>query len=332
MRPRRSELTATSLLLALASLLAPGLLHAQAEPAGALELVIPVGARAVGMGQAVVADRGGTDAIWWNPASLATLGRRELTLNYRKQGDLNTVLGVTYGLPRAPIGVFALSASMVDYGSDEARDEFGELTGTFAQRFLVATATFATTFARRATAGVNFRVFQNRFDCSGFCGPALSESSGIAPAVDAGVQFQPVDSLPLTIGVAVRNVGPKFQQKDDPQADPLPSRFHVGASYEQALGGPTSDPALRDTRARVSVEVVRSPNLDETGLRAGGELAVQQRFFVRGGYTANVGPSNASVGVGFVSGRLQIDLARLAGGTTEVLGGPPTLLTLRLHF
>ena len=35
---------------------------------GAPFLLIPVGARAVGQGQAVVASRLGPEAIWWNPA------------------------------------------------------------------------------------------------------------------------------------------------------------------------------------------------------------------------------------------------------------------------
>jgi len=331
MRRRRCNPPAALLLRAVAVLLLlPAAVHAQAEPAGALELAMPFGARAVGMGKAVVADRSGIDAVWWNPAGIAELPRRELALQYRQQGEFYRIVGVTYALPRAPIGTFAVSASMVDYGSESALDRDNVETGTFAHRFVVGTATFGTTIGRRVTAGVNFRVFQNRFDCSGDCGAALQSSSGIAPAVDAGVQFQPSDSVPLRFGLSIRHLGPRFQQNDAPQSDPLPSRIHLGASYERPLGGPASDPALRETRVRMSLEAVHLPVLEETALNAGAELSVQQRFFVRAGYTNEAGSSGASIGVGIVSGRLQIDLARLTGASLEAIGGSPTLLTLRL--
>ena len=49
---------------------------------GALFLLVPVGARAVGQGQAVVASRMGADGIWWNPASMAWAKNRQLTADH----------------------------------------------------------------------------------------------------------------------------------------------------------------------------------------------------------------------------------------------------------
>ena len=59
---------AAALGLAAAFLARPS--RAQDVKEGAPFLLIPVGARAVGQGQAVVASRLGPEAIWWNPASL----------------------------------------------------------------------------------------------------------------------------------------------------------------------------------------------------------------------------------------------------------------------
>ena len=37
---------------------------------GSLFLLLPTGAQAVGMGQAMVATKPGSEGIWWNPASI----------------------------------------------------------------------------------------------------------------------------------------------------------------------------------------------------------------------------------------------------------------------
>src|SRR3989449_11152015 len=55
---------------------------------GALFLVFPVGARAVGMGQAAAALEGRGEAAFWNPAGLATLEQRD-----RKSTRLNSSHG-----------------------------------------------------------------------------------------------------------------------------------------------------------------------------------------------------------------------------------------------
>ena len=44
--------------------------------------LLPTGARAVGMGQAVVASAIGAEALWWNPALIAR-GPREVAFEYR---------------------------------------------------------------------------------------------------------------------------------------------------------------------------------------------------------------------------------------------------------
>src|SRR2546430_15040677 len=52
----------------------------QVNNSGALFLVFPVGARAVGMGQTAAALDGRGEAAFWNPAGLATLGKNEFGL------------------------------------------------------------------------------------------------------------------------------------------------------------------------------------------------------------------------------------------------------------
>src|SRR2546428_10100140 len=52
----------------------------QVNNSGALFLVFPVGARAVGMGQTAAALDGRGEAAFWNPAGLATLEKNEFGL------------------------------------------------------------------------------------------------------------------------------------------------------------------------------------------------------------------------------------------------------------
>lgn len=323
MRPRRSDRTAVLVLTALSLACVAPPLRAQTE--GAPELKIPFGAAAVGAGEAVVATQSGSDAVWWNPAGLAHIARREGVLQYLTRQELYQVVGVTVTVPRAPVGVFALSAQMVDLATSEAADDFGNVTGQLSLRFVTGIATFATSFKPRVTAGVSLKAFQRRADCTGFCGP--SSSSALSNALDLGAQYQLADSLPVRVGFAVRNLGLKLQQKDEEQADVIPTRLHFGVSYV-----PTLPVSMAGAELTTSAEVLRTRDLGEMGVRLGSELTWQRQLILRLGYAQGAGTGGASVGLGYVSGRLQIDLARNVGGGNEVLGGQPTLLALRLGF
>src|SRR5918993_2905866 len=97
---------------------------AQSAPAqdGALFLLLPVGARAVGMGQAVVADQAaGSEAIWWNPAGLARAEKREAAIHHSQSG-IGTGDAVTVLVPSSLLGVLAASVDILNYGSQDVTD------------------------------------------------------------------------------------------------------------------------------------------------------------------------------------------------------------------
>src|SRR3954465_82363 len=78
-----------------------------------LFLLLPTGAQAVGMGQAMVAAKPGSEGIWWNPASLAGLDKRELAIHHTK-----TIAGIgdalSFVLPSASLGSIALSLNLLN--------------------------------------------------------------------------------------------------------------------------------------------------------------------------------------------------------------------------
>src|SRR5436853_3531927 len=95
---------------------------------GSLFLLLPTGAQAVGMGQAMVAAKPGSEGIWWNPASIAGLDKRELAIHHSK-----TVAGVgdalSFVVPTKTLGSVALSLNILNIGEQQVKDEFDNIVG-----------------------------------------------------------------------------------------------------------------------------------------------------------------------------------------------------------
>src|SRR5215203_447377 len=112
---------------------------------GALFLLLPVGARSVGMGQAVVADRSGSESVWWNPSAIGAATRREAAIHH-SQSVAGTGDAVTVVVPSSLLGVLALSVNIFDYGEQEANPDQSPTGGggTIIPRSFVYAATYAT--------------------------------------------------------------------------------------------------------------------------------------------------------------------------------------------
>src|SRR5581483_6228872 len=82
MRRSISNIRNITALVALAALLSarPRLAAQGSDNSGALFLTLPVGTQAVGMGQTAVTLEGRGEAVFWNPAGLATIGSNEFTI------------------------------------------------------------------------------------------------------------------------------------------------------------------------------------------------------------------------------------------------------------
>src|SRR5216110_1012020 len=80
---------------------------------GSLFLLLPTGAQAVGMGQAMVAGKPGSEGIWWNPASIGGQQQKELAIHHSK-----TVAGVgdalTFVYPTHSFGTTAFSVNILN--------------------------------------------------------------------------------------------------------------------------------------------------------------------------------------------------------------------------
>lgn len=296
---------------------------------GGAFLLRPVGARAVGLGQAVVARRDGSEGLWWNPASLAGAMRREISIHH-SQDFFATGDALTLVLPSSLLGVFAIAADLQNYGEQEnTTDPNVPSTGTVLTRSFVLSASYAAPIGDRAATGLAFKVVQMRVDCTGPCD--FPNEVAQTFAIDAGAQVDLGGSRRITLGASVRNMGLALQVQDSPQADPLPTRVQLGVLYRYPLPQRYS----QDAELNVSADLTDGLNIDSPLPRLGAEFVWQKRAFVRGGYVFDSAQSEAggpTLGLGFARNNLVLDLARVFTGFSADAGQAPTFLSLRFAF
>lgn len=317
----------------LAAVWPSGRLAAQEPPlnAGALFLVFPVGAQAVGMGQTATAAAGRGEAAFWNPAGLATLADDEFALHSATLvAGRSNVLGAYFP---SRLGVIGGAVYLVDYGDLDRTDQNGNTIARIAPRNFEFIASYATSLSGSFVFGVSYKLVEFRVDCSGDCRD-FPAGTGATHALDFGGQFTVGSSAPLRVGVALRNVGFRLQVQNQAQADPLPTRLAVGALYELRLRPGTGRALVEAFDLKLAADV-DSPwgQVGQSETRLGLDIGYQRLVRVRAGYAfVQDGLSGPSLGLGVESGALGIDLARafLTGSDLQVES--PTFFSFRVTF
>lgn len=296
---------------------------------GGAFLLRPVGARAVGLGQAVVARRDGSEGLWWNPASLASANAREVSIHH-SQDFFATGDAITLIVPSALLGVFAIAADLQNFGEQENTvDPDVPPTGTVLTRSFVLSASYAAPVGNRGSAGVAFKVVQMRVDCTGPCD--FPNEVAQTFAIDAGTQVELGGARRIVLGASIRNMGLALQVQDSPQADPLPTRVQLGVLYHYPLPERYRD----DAELNLSADLVDGLNISRPLPRLGAEFAWQKRAFVRGGFVFEAAGTEAggpTLGLGFTRSNLVLDLARVFTGFSADAGQAPTFLSVRFAF
>jgi hypothetical protein len=293
---------------------------------GALDLLLPTGARAVALGQATMALDGTTESVWWNPSGLARMRGTTAALHH-SQSIGGTADAVSVVAHSKLLGSFGVSASLRDFGSTAGADPEATETGTILPRSLIYTATYAASL-ERLNVGLSYKIVQWRLDCTGPC-PQETGLMSQTSAVDAGAQFSLDPLLPVKVGASVRNVGLPVQVNDQPQADQLPSRLQAGLE----LRVPKLAAVVEGAELTVSADMVSELRRMDPSPRVGAEVAWQRRIHVRGGYASRAGGfGGPSLGVGYETGSLAIDFARLFDEVSTLTGAEPTYLSVRYRF
>ncbi|UCC72738.1 MAG: PorV/PorQ family protein [Gemmatimonadota bacterium] len=272
---------------------------------GAEFLLLPVGARAVGMGGAVTGMRGIGELVLWNPAGVAGMAERRLLFNHSESAFDTRSEVLSLAWPTHSIGTFAITYYLVDYGELTSTGVDGSVTGTINFRNQEFLLSFATRVAGPLEAGLNYKVIQLIYRCDGVCAGTQSFTR-TTHAVDLGLIWNGLAGLPLSLGGSVRHLG--FALEGDDEDDPLPTRVRLGAAY-RINSAFTSDSTLAVAFA-VDLED-QARDLGDPDVMVGSEFSVADLFFVRAGYAfLDTGPGGASLGLGLTYDWFYLDLSR----------------------
>ncbi|UCD63448.1 MAG: PorV/PorQ family protein [Candidatus Zixiibacteriota bacterium] len=251
--------------------------------AGAQELLIPIGSRGTAMGGAVIADSYGLEAVYWNPAGLASLEGTEAMFSHLPYiADINVNFGGV-GTTIEGFGTVAAAAKVVDIGDiEETTEDDPEGTGSIHSPTL---AVVGVTYARNLTAQVQFGATAN------FISERIFDVSASGVAFDFGVTYTP-NWRGITLGIVMKNYGPDmkfsgsgFQRTYEvagqrrvflsPAPFELPANISIGMSWNFLNQGYSSATLGGN---------FRSNNHSNDFWQGGVEYAYNERYFLRGGY------------------------------------------------
>ena len=263
-----------------------------AETASFLD--IGVGARALGMGGANTALADDANSLYWNPAGLAKLEKREFTASHAEMFESTRLDFLAYAHPTSQ-GTFAAGLTYLSQGKIDGRDSSGRQTAGYD----ASDAAVSLGYARKlevADVGATFKYLRSHI--------GSTEAQGAAVDVGAKRAFDRV-----SVGAALRNIGPGLKFQD--QRNDLPLRLTLGAAYKFAGGH------------AAAVELVNGPRGAGTDASFGGEFQAVKNLYMRAGYTTQTAITGGTgfdvargltLGLGFRNEKWSLDYAVLPSG------------------
>ena len=327
---RRTALRALLIALAGLAIAPPTAARAQTSSGseGALFLLLPVGARSVGMSRAVTATTG-AESVWWNPAGLAGLeqGRFDVFRGRDLAGDATSLTLLT----ARDAGVLGVSYLLFDLGTVDLRDDQGNFLGTASFRNHVGMVSAGGELLPGLALGLNFKLIQSRISCRGECLDA-----GITAttwAVDLGAQWRNVGTLPITLAGALVHAGGELQVVNGEQADPLPARIRLAAAWH-VLDRWVDIDGLDATLTVELEDRWRDPGSPATYVGAEFSAGKEQALYVRAGYAfgAELQVDGAAVGVGVRYDRIDLGIAKSLASSSLVDDSDPVQISFGFLF
>jgi hypothetical protein len=294
---------------------------------GAEFLLLPVGARAVGMGGAVTGLRGSGDLLLWNPSGVASLKGIQLLFNHSETAFDTRSEVLSFLLPVESMGTLGVTYYLVDYGELPSTGVDGAVQGSINLRNQEFLVTFAARLVSTLDFGVNYKLIQLVFRCDGQCVDSESFTRS-THAVDLGLIYDRIAGIPLSFGASVRHLG--FDLKGATEEDPLPTRVRVGVAYD-ALSAFTKDENLRLALALDVEDHAR--DIGNPDFMVGSEFGVAEAFFLRAGYAfLDTGLGGPSLGLGVTYDWFYLDLSRGFDDVTSATGDEAVQVTFGVVF
>lgn len=293
-------------------------------------LLIPVGARAIGLAGSTTALMGDAESVLWNPAGIAGMGHREVY--YIRSDDFGTTAQI-FGLV-TPLGMGQVGITYYDLtvGEIDARDALNNDIGTLDISNQVLILSVAVPVGPLVDFGISYKLVRFESACAGACTDfGLSSTSHV---FDVGA-VTPVPMLPgLTVGAVLRNLGASVALEDGGPSDPLPTRIRVGASYILMDGLAAGPRAPGGPSLRILGDVQQTwSEFDDMEGSVAAELGLSGLLYVRGGYAwAGEARSGATLGVGLRFDRLILDFGHIFDDFAGFDDGTPFQFRVGMEF
>lgn len=302
--------TARSLVLPLALVfVAPALIAQEAEvddhgssAEAATFLLVPLGARNVGMGGAFAGARRDVEGALWNPAALAAIDR--WAVFYHGSNDFGTATHSIGGvIPLGPNRV-GLSLLSLDLGSIEGRDAANQPLGTIDLSNTLVVLSVARPVSSKIEAGISYKFIRVGGGCDG-CGGLAPDAIG--HAFDLAVIGRTGPEERVRVGVVLSNLGPGIAFAKDAPRDPLPARLRLGGEVDVLAPSARGDV---DVRLRADLRQTFT-EFDDLDVFAGTEVGYRSIAYLRVGYAAGTGGrAGAALGVGVRYREFHLDIGR----------------------
>ncbi|MFA6094059.1 MAG: PorV/PorQ family protein [Elusimicrobiota bacterium] len=246
-----------------------------APNSGTAFLKIGTGARPEAMGGAYTALADDVNALYYNPGGLSILGKREVGFTHT-QWLMDTTFDFFGFAQPLKAGTLGLSVARLGSGTFEGRDENRRGTSGFTASDTAFTLGFGRMFnglSRYGDTGFGMNVK--------YLESSIGSDKASTFAADFGAVHK-LDSLPMSLGISVLNMGQGMKFLD--QRDPLPLSISVGGAYR--LAGAFS----------IALDVRQEPNDGSVDVGMGTEYSIMQGFALRAGYASQAARTSTGGG------------------------------------
>ncbi len=296
--------------LVLCAVILAGASPARAGSGGTFDFLrTDVGARAGALGGSILTVADDPNLLFYNPAGIATLTRRRISIGYFKHLlDINSA-NLSWGEEVEGFGYLGAGVLYMSYGDFQRTGQEGQNLGTFGAGELSVSVAYGNVLTDRLRYGMAVK----------FIHSSIAEYSSAGVALDLGTQFTVVPER-VVLGASLLHLGTQL----DPYAtvgEDLPLDLRVGVALS-----PEHLPAtfvaevhkLTDERESfadhfkafsVGVEFTLSPNVF---LRAG--YNNERRQDLELGEGTGSGLAGFSIGTGIATGDYQFDYAFTSNG------------------
>jgi len=185
-------------------------------------LNLNVDARSSAMAGSFVSVDNDVNAVFYNPAGLATLKGKQASIGFFKYlMDINAG-NASYSQKYKDIGYFAAGVRYVNYGTFDKYDENYQSQGTFGASDLAISLGYANAYKENLKYGANVKFIYSNID----------EYSSVGLALDLGALYM-FPEQKLNFGLSVLNLGTQVKKySSTTESLPLDIRFGMTKSLE----------------------------------------------------------------------------------------------------